>query len=56
MTPLTVEAIRINPDLLGAIEARARRARAEAVHALITRFFTSLKAQLDARPRDVRWG
>ena len=56
MKTVTIEAIRIDPDLLGVLEARARRARAEAVGNLIVRLIHRLAARLNAPRWDVRWG
>lgn len=52
----TVEAIRINPELLGVLQARARRARAEAVNNLVVRLVQRLTPRLDAHRWGVRWG
>lgn len=56
MKTVTIEAIRINPEILGVLQARARRARSAAVHSLVARLFKRLTPQLDARPRGLRWG
>lgn len=56
MKTVTIEAIRINPELLAVLQARARRARSEAVHSLAARLFKRLAPRLDARPRGLRWG
>ena len=56
MKTLTLEAIRINPDLLGALEARARRARAEAVNNLFVRLLQRLTPRADLRPWGAHWG
>lgn len=50
MTTPTLEAIRINPDLLGVLEARARRARAEAVGNLIVALIANLRQRLEHKP------
>lgn len=51
MKKLTLESIRIDPETLAVLQARARRARAEAVHALIVRLIDALTPRLDVR----RW-
>ena len=56
MKTVTLEAIRINPELLGILEARARRARAQAVGNLIVRLIQRLTPRLDAQRWNVRWG
>ena len=56
MKTVTLEAIRINPELLAVLEARARRARAQAVGNLIARLIHRLTPRLNAHRWDVRWG
>jgi len=50
MTTPTIEDIRINPDLLGVMEVRARRARAEAMGNLIVALIGNLRQRLEHRP------
>ncbi len=52
----TIEALRVNPELLGVLQARARRARAEAVHSLIVRLVLRLAPRLEPRGWGVHWG
>lgn len=56
MKTVTIEAIRINPDLLGVLQARARRARAEAVHSLLARLIHRFTPRVDLRPWGAHWG
>jgi hypothetical protein len=50
MTTPTLEDIRINPEVLGVLEARARRARAEAVGNLIVALIEGLRQRLEHKP------
>lgn len=50
MTTPTIEEIRINPEVLGLLEARARRARAEAIGNLIVALFEGLRQRLAHKP------
>ena len=52
MNNVTIEAFRIDPDTVAILQARARRARAQAMHSLILR----LLERLTARPNSRRWG
>ena len=56
MKPVTMKAIRIHPEMLAVIEARARRARAEAVHSLIVRLIERLTPRAGGQPFGIRWG
>jgi len=56
MKPLTIEAVRINPEILGVLQARARRARSEAVHSLIVRLIERLTPNDSRHPFGIRWG
>ncbi len=51
MEKLTLETLRIHPEALAVLQARARRARAEAVHALVVRLIDALAPRLAVR----RW-
>lgn len=50
MTTPTIEEIRVNPEVLGVLEARARRARAEAVGNLIVALIEGLRQRLEHKP------
>lgn len=50
MTTPTLEEIRVNPEVLGVLEARARRARAEAVGNLILALIGTLRQRLEHKP------
>jgi len=50
MTTPTLEAIRINPEVLGVLEARARRARAEAMGNLIVALIANVRERLAHKP------
>ena len=50
MTTPTLEEIRINPEVLGVLQARARRARAEAMGNLIVALFEGLRRRVAAKP------
>ena len=56
MKPVTIEAIRIDPEILGVLQARARRARAQAVHNRIVRLIHWLKPRIPARRWGIHWG
>ncbi len=49
MTP-TLEDIRVNPEVLGVLQARARRARAEAMGNLIVSLIEGLRQRFAAKP------
>jgi len=50
MTTPTIEEIRVNPEVLGLLEARARRARAEAIGNLIVALIEGLRQRLEHKP------
>lgn len=50
MTTPTIEEIRVNPEVLGLLEARARRARAEAIGNLIVALIEDLRQRLEHKP------
>lgn len=50
MTTPTIEEIRVNPEVLGVLEARARRARAEAMGNLIVALIEGLRQRLAHKP------
>lgn len=50
MTTPTLEQIRVNPEVLGVLQARARRARAEAMGNLIVALFEDLRQRLEHKP------
>lgn len=50
MTTPTLEQIRINPEVLGVLQARARRARAEAMGNLIVALIEGLHRRIAAKP------
>ncbi len=50
MTTPTIEEIRVNPEVLGVLEARARRARAEAIGNLIVALIEGLRQRLEHKP------
>ena len=53
MNTLSKEGFYIEPGTVAAMEARARRARAQAMHSLILRLFAGLAPRLEIRP--VHW-
>lgn len=56
MTKLTIETLRANPEILAVLHARARRARAEAVHGLFARLIGRLTPRIDVRTMGLHWG
>ena len=56
MKTITIQSVRIHPEILGVLEARARRARAQAVHSLIARLFERLTPRGSGHPFGTRWG
>lgn len=50
MTTPTLEQIRVNPEVLGVLQARARRARAEAMGNLIVALIEGLRQRLERKP------
>lgn len=50
MATPTIKEIRVNPEVLGVLEARARRARAEAMGNLIVALFEGLRQRLEHKP------
>ena len=59
MKTVTSKGFRLNPDTVGILQARARRARSQAMHNLAVRFISWLAARFngDARhPFGIRWG
>ena len=53
MNTLSKEGFYIEPGTVAAMEARARRARAQAMHSLILRLLVGLTPRLEIRP--ARW-
>ena len=53
MNTLSKEGFYIEPGTVAAMEARARRARAQAMHSLILRLLVRLIPRLEIRP--ARW-
>ena len=59
MKTVAIEAIRLNPDTVGILQARARRARSQAMHNLAVRFINWLAARFNGNsghPFGIRWG
>lgn len=56
MTNLTIEAIRANPEVVAVLHARARQARAQAVHGLLARLIHRLTPRIDLRAARLHWG
>ena len=56
MKTITIQSVRINPEILGVLEARARRARAQTVHSLIVRLIERLTPRGSGHPFGTRWG
>ena len=56
MKSITIEAVRVNPEIIAVLHARARRARAEAVNNLFVRLINRLTARLDLRAWGTHWG
>ena len=56
MKTITIQSVRINPEILGVLEARARRARAQAVHSLVVRLIEWLTPRGGGHPSGFRWG
>ena len=56
MKKLTIEAVRVNPEMLAVLHARARRARAEAVNNVFVRLIGRLTPRIDLRARGFHWG
>ena len=58
--PITIQSVRINPEILGVLEARAKRARAQAVHSLIVRLIERFSSRgsghASGNPLGIRWG
>lgn len=50
MTTPTIEEIRINPEALGVLQARARRARAEAMGNLIVALIEGIRQRFALKP------
>ena len=53
MNTLSKEGFYIEPGTVAAMEARARRARAQAMHSLVMRLLAGLTPRLEIRP--ARW-
>ena len=49
MNPITIDAIRVNPEIIAVLHARARRARAQAVNNLFIRLINRLTPRIDLR-------
>ena len=56
MKPMTVENLRVHPEVLALMYERARRARAEAVRNVFTRLIQKLTPRLDLRLGKTHWG
>lgn len=61
MEPLTPQQLQINPDLIGILHARARRARAQALHNGVLRLAAMIRDRLAGRrptrlPFGIHWG
>ena len=56
MKATNIEAIRIDPEVVGVLQARARKARAEAVHNLVIRLIHKLTPRFDLRFLGTHWG
>jgi hypothetical protein len=50
------EVIHIDPEVVAVLQARARRARADAVHDLFVRMIDRLTPRLAFRPWGAHWG
>jgi hypothetical protein len=56
MRKVTIEAIRANPELLRTLEARARRARADALYGLFSRLLSKFTPRSVSREWGLHWG
>lgn len=61
MEPLTVNDLRLSPDLVAILHARARRARAQAIHDGVLQLAAAIRERLAGRasirlPFGVHWG
>ena len=60
MTPITIESVRINPEILGVLHTRAKRARAQAMRSLAVRLIEWLGSRASGHagrnPSAIRWG
>ena len=48
--------VRINPEVVAVLQARARRARAQAVHNVVIRLVQKLTPRLDLKLWGTHWG
>ncbi len=56
MKAIKVTNLVIDPEVLAVLQARARRARAQAVHNLAVRLIQKLTPRLNLRLRGAHWG
>ena len=56
MKPITIENLRVNPEMLAVLHARAHRARAQAVGNLVVKLIHKLTPRIDLRPWGAHWG
>jgi hypothetical protein len=61
METVTLNQLRINPELIGILQARARRARAQAIHNAVLQLATAIRDRLARRgslhlPFRAHWG
>jgi len=56
MTPNRNAGLPIHPEMLAVMYARARRARAQAIHNLAVRLIQKLTPRLNVRLWDTHWG
>ena len=56
MKPLTIEAVRADPSLIGALQRRARKARNEAIGNAFVRLIHRLTPRVSLRRLGEHWG
>jgi hypothetical protein len=56
MKPMTIENLRVHPEVLSLMYARARKARAEAVRNVFARLLQKLTSSVDLRLGKTHWG
>jgi len=56
MKPITIENLRLHPEVLAVLHARARKARAEVMRNFFARLLNKVAPNVDLRFRPVHWG
>ena len=56
MNARTTEPVRIDPEVVAVLRARARRARSQAMYSLVGRLFHKLNPHLSLRRLGEHWG